>query len=140
MVENQKVLLENKNTLKNITVDLTKFVSTKTFSWCREGMGLVSMLKWNKVLNLMLMQRRQQVGEFQVMLYYLHDNRWSSQWSTGLTGRWKQQVNWVDRSMDRRIVDVSKRMEVFEIVKAYMRYWLVLWSNWWSTMIWLTSS
>ena len=40
MVEDKKVLLENVDTLKNIVESLTKFVSTKKFSWCRESMGI----------------------------------------------------------------------------------------------------
>lgn len=52
------------------------------------------------------------------MLFSLQDNHCSSQWSTGLIGQQKQQVKWVDKSTYRRIVNVSKRREVFEIVKA----------------------
>ena len=40
MVEEKKVLLENVDTVKNVADSLTKFVSTKKFSWCRESMGI----------------------------------------------------------------------------------------------------
>ena len=36
MVEDKKVLLEKVDTLKNVANSLTKFSSTKKFSWCRE--------------------------------------------------------------------------------------------------------
>ena len=40
MVEEKKVLLEKVDTLKNVADSLTKFVSTKKFSWCRVTMGI----------------------------------------------------------------------------------------------------
>jgi hypothetical protein len=43
MVEEKKVLLEKVDTLKNVADSLTKFVSTKKFSWCRVTMGIVSL-------------------------------------------------------------------------------------------------
>ena len=43
MVERNKVLLENVNTLESIENSLTKYVSDVNFSWCREAMGIVSL-------------------------------------------------------------------------------------------------
>ena len=40
MVKEEKVLLVKINTLKNIVDALTKSVSTKKLSWCRETMGI----------------------------------------------------------------------------------------------------
>jgi hypothetical protein len=40
MVEENNVLLEKVDTLKNAADSLTKFVSTKKFSWCRVTMGI----------------------------------------------------------------------------------------------------
>ena len=40
MVEDQKVLLEKVDTLKNVADSLTKSVSTEKFSWCRESMDI----------------------------------------------------------------------------------------------------
>jgi len=40
MVEQNGVLLENLDTLKNGVDSLMKFVSTEKFSWCREIMGI----------------------------------------------------------------------------------------------------
>jgi hypothetical protein len=40
MFEDEKVLLEKVDTLKNIVDSLTKSISTKKFSWCREAMGI----------------------------------------------------------------------------------------------------
>ena len=40
MVEDKKVLLEKVDTLKNVADPLTKSVSTKKVSWCRESMGI----------------------------------------------------------------------------------------------------
>ena len=40
VVEDQKVLLEKVNTVKNVADSLTKFVSIEKFSWCRESMGI----------------------------------------------------------------------------------------------------
>ena len=45
IVENQKLLLEKVDTLKNIANSLMKFMSTENFAWCREEMGLASLLK-----------------------------------------------------------------------------------------------
>ena len=53
------------------------------------------------------------------MLYSLHDNLWSNKWLIGLTGEWKQLVDWVNRLNDPQIVVVLKRMEVFKIVSAW---------------------
>jgi nitric oxide reductase activation protein len=38
MVEEKKVLLVKVDTLKNVANSLTKSISTKKFSWCREEM------------------------------------------------------------------------------------------------------
>jgi hypothetical protein len=43
MVEEKKVLLEKVETLKNVANSLTKFVSTKKFSLCRETMGIIAL-------------------------------------------------------------------------------------------------
>jgi hypothetical protein len=43
MVEENKVLLMKVDTLKNVADSLTKYVSTKKFSWCRGSMGIVSL-------------------------------------------------------------------------------------------------
>jgi hypothetical protein len=43
MVEENKVFLEKVNTLKNVADSLTKFVSTKKFSWCRVTMDIVAL-------------------------------------------------------------------------------------------------
>ena len=40
MVEDNKVLLEKVDTLKNVANSLTNSVSTEKFSWCRESMGI----------------------------------------------------------------------------------------------------
>eukprot|EP00253_Pinus_taeda_P020007 PITA_20007 len=40
MIEEKKVLLVKVDTLNNTTDALTKYVSTKNFSWCRETMGI----------------------------------------------------------------------------------------------------
>jgi hypothetical protein len=55
MVEENKVLLEKVDTLKNVADSLTKSVSTEKFSWCRVTMGIDPGL-------LPYMQRKQQVG------------------------------------------------------------------------------
>ena len=43
MVEEKKVLLEKGDIVKNVVDSLTKSVSTKKFSWCRESMGIDAM-------------------------------------------------------------------------------------------------
>jgi hypothetical protein len=43
MVENNKVLLEKVDTLKNITDSLNKSVSAVKFSWCREAMDITAL-------------------------------------------------------------------------------------------------
>ena len=43
MVEENKVLLEKVNTLKNVADSLKKSVSTEKFSWCRGSMGIVAL-------------------------------------------------------------------------------------------------
>ena len=43
MVESKKVLLEKVDTLNNVADLLTKFVSTKKFSWCRVAMDVSSL-------------------------------------------------------------------------------------------------
>ena len=43
MVESKKVLLEKVDDLDNVADSLTKFVSTKKFSWCREAMVISSL-------------------------------------------------------------------------------------------------
>jgi hypothetical protein len=43
MVEEKKVLLMKVDTLKNVADSLTKYVSTKNFSWCRGSMGIVAL-------------------------------------------------------------------------------------------------
>jgi hypothetical protein len=40
MVEDKKALLMKVDTLKNVANSLKNYVSTKTFSWCRETMGV----------------------------------------------------------------------------------------------------
>ena len=40
MVEHKKVLLERVDTMNNVADSLTKSISTKKFSWCRESMGI----------------------------------------------------------------------------------------------------
>ena len=45
MVEERKVLLVKVDTLKNIADALTKSVSSKKFSWCRETMGVLGLEK-----------------------------------------------------------------------------------------------
>ena len=44
MVESNKLLLEIVDMLENISDSLTKFVSVVNFSWCREAMGIVSLV------------------------------------------------------------------------------------------------
>jgi phosphoribosyl-AMP cyclohydrolase len=43
MIEERKILLMKVDTLKNVADSLTKSVSTKKFSWCRESMGIVAL-------------------------------------------------------------------------------------------------
>jgi hypothetical protein len=43
MVEENKVLLEKVDTLKNVANSFTKSVSTEKFSWCRVKMGIVAL-------------------------------------------------------------------------------------------------
>jgi hypothetical protein len=43
MVEEKTVLLEKVDTLKNVADSLTKSVSSKNLSWCRETMGVVAL-------------------------------------------------------------------------------------------------
>jgi hypothetical protein len=43
MVEENNVLLEKVDTLKNVAGSLTKSVSTKKFSWCRVTMGIAAL-------------------------------------------------------------------------------------------------
>jgi hypothetical protein len=43
MVEENKVLLEKVDTLKNVVDSLAKSVSTERFSWCRGTMGIASL-------------------------------------------------------------------------------------------------
>eukprot|EP00253_Pinus_taeda_P001895 PITA_01895 len=45
MIEDKKVLMIKVDTLKNTADALTKFVSSKKFSWCRETMGVAWMDK-----------------------------------------------------------------------------------------------
>eukprot|EP00253_Pinus_taeda_P022579 PITA_22579 len=45
MIEDKKMLLVKVDTLKNIADALTKFVSSKKFSWCRETMGILGLKK-----------------------------------------------------------------------------------------------
>eukprot|EP00253_Pinus_taeda_P012555 PITA_12555 len=45
MIEDKKVLLVKVDTLKNTTDALTKSVSSKKFSWCRETMGVSGLEK-----------------------------------------------------------------------------------------------
>ena len=45
MIEGKKVLLEKVDTLKNTADALTKSVSSKKFSWCREAMGISGLKK-----------------------------------------------------------------------------------------------
>lgn len=43
MVEENKMVLVKVGTLKNVADSLTKYVSTKNFSWCRGSMGIVTL-------------------------------------------------------------------------------------------------
>jgi hypothetical protein len=43
MVEENKVLLQKVDTLKNVSDSLTKSVSIEKFSWCRVTMGIVGL-------------------------------------------------------------------------------------------------
>jgi hypothetical protein len=43
IVEENKVLLEKVDTLKNVADSLKNFVSTENFSWCRLTMAIVSL-------------------------------------------------------------------------------------------------
>ena len=45
MIENQKVLLEKVDTLKNVADSLTKFLSIEKFYWSGEAMDLAALLK-----------------------------------------------------------------------------------------------
>ena len=45
MIEDKKVLLVKGDTLKNTIDALTRFVSSKKFSWCRETMGISGLEK-----------------------------------------------------------------------------------------------
>jgi len=45
MIEDKKALLVKVDTLKNTADALTKSVSSKKFSWCREKMGIVGLDK-----------------------------------------------------------------------------------------------
>jgi len=45
MIEYKKVLLVKVDTLKNIADALTKSVSSRKFSWCREAMGISGLEK-----------------------------------------------------------------------------------------------
>ena len=45
MIEEKKVLLVKVDTLKNIVDALTKSMSSKKFSWCREIMGIARLDK-----------------------------------------------------------------------------------------------
>jgi hypothetical protein len=42
MVEENKVLLVKVDTLKKVADSLIKYISTESFSWCREKMGITS--------------------------------------------------------------------------------------------------
>jgi len=50
MIEDKKMLLVKVDTLKNTVDALTKYVSSKNFSWCRETMGIVGLDK--KIISL----------------------------------------------------------------------------------------
>jgi hypothetical protein len=43
MVEENKVFLMKVDTFKNVADSLTKYMSTKNFSWCRGSMGIFSL-------------------------------------------------------------------------------------------------
>jgi hypothetical protein len=43
MVEEKKLLLMKVDTLKNVADSLTKYLSTKKFSWCRGSMGIATL-------------------------------------------------------------------------------------------------
>lgn len=45
MIEDKRVFLVKVDTLKNTTYVLTKSMSSKKFSWCRETMGIVGLDK-----------------------------------------------------------------------------------------------
>jgi hypothetical protein len=70
MVEENKVLLEKVDTLKNVADSLTKSVSIEKFSWCRVKMGIASLDCW--LCNPMnpCMQRKHQVGECWVCVIF----------------------------------------------------------------------
>ena len=44
MIEEKKVSLMKVDTLKNVADSLTKYVSTKNFSWCRVTMGIPALI------------------------------------------------------------------------------------------------
>eukprot|EP00253_Pinus_taeda_P025131 PITA_25131 len=69
MIEDKKVLLVKVDTLKNTADALTKSMSSKKFSWCRETMGVSGLEKWLSSP----VERKQQVGECWVVLYSFHD-------------------------------------------------------------------
>jgi hypothetical protein len=43
MVEDKKAFMEKVDTLKNVVDSLTKSMSTKKISWCRETMGIIAL-------------------------------------------------------------------------------------------------
>jgi hypothetical protein len=43
MIEEKKVSLMKVDTLNNVADSLTKYVSTKKFSWCRGSMGITAL-------------------------------------------------------------------------------------------------
>jgi len=43
MVEEKKVFLVKVDTLDNVANSITKHVSTKKFSWCKESMGIFAL-------------------------------------------------------------------------------------------------
>jgi hypothetical protein len=43
MVEENKVFMMKVDTLNNVANSLTKYVSTKKFSWCRGPMGIAAL-------------------------------------------------------------------------------------------------
>ena len=44
MVESKKVLSEKVDNLDNVADSLTKYMSTKNLYWCREGMGILTLV------------------------------------------------------------------------------------------------
>ena len=72
MVESMKVLLEKVDTLENVADSLTKSVSTKKFSWCREAMGISDLDYWSGKFVLPVCKENNKWDNVRFMLYSLH--------------------------------------------------------------------